>query len=296
MRSITSKSFTLRTAVAQVTLKVSPVTMALLHEGKISKGNPLSDAKKAATHAAKNISQLIPHHHPIPVNFLNVDFYFSDTTIDVSVTVKAIYNTGVETEALTAASVAVLTLYDAMKSVDEEMEIGSVRLLRTTGKKSDRRETVPSSFRAVVVVVSDSVASGINEDISGKKIVEQLLQYKIQNTAYVVVPNKKDEIKKLILRYTDSEKVDLIITTGGTDAGLHDHLSDVFRTLIEIEIPGVAETMHARGQQHKPTSALSHSIVGIRGNALLISMPGSLAGATDAVNAIFPSVLHLFPI
>ena len=137
MRDISRKITTLRTAVAQATLRVSPSTIMLIHENKIPKGNPLEVAKVAAIQGAKNTSQIIPYCHPLPIDFVGVEFTVGETDIVATVEVKAIYKTGVEMEALTAASIAALTLYDMMKMIDDEMEILGVKLLSKKGGKSD---------------------------------------------------------------------------------------------------------------------------------------------------------------
>src|SRR4030095_8611263 len=108
---VSKKVKTLRTATAESTVKLSPATVALLKAGKIPKGDPLPIAKVAAIQAAKGTSQIIPYCHPLPVDFVGVEFKLDDAAVHTTVTVKAIYKTGVEMEALTAASVAALTLY-----------------------------------------------------------------------------------------------------------------------------------------------------------------------------------------
>ena len=133
LRDISKKISTLRTAVAQATLRVSPGTITMINEGKIPKGDPFPVAKVAAIQAAKNASHLIPYCHPLQVEWVDVEFETFESEIRSILTVKAIYKTGVEMEALTAASVAALTLYDMMKMVDEEMEITSVKLLSKKG-------------------------------------------------------------------------------------------------------------------------------------------------------------------
>src|SRR5271170_5838284 len=121
MRDISHKPTTLRTAVAKSTLKMSPATIELVKQNKVPKGDPLPVARVAAIQAAKNTSQIIPFCHPLPVTHVNVEFKIDQDAIDILVTVKAIYQTGVEMEALTAASVAALTTYDMTKMLDDHM-------------------------------------------------------------------------------------------------------------------------------------------------------------------------------
>ncbi len=99
----------------------------------------------AAIQAAKNTSQIIPYCHPLPLDFVDCQFEVGEGTILIRTEVKAIYKTGVEMEALTAASVAALTLYDMLKIVDETMEIRSIKLVSKTGGKSDFVSPFPES-------------------------------------------------------------------------------------------------------------------------------------------------------
>ncbi len=128
MRDISQKTDSLRTAVAKAVLRVSPSTIKAIKDGEIPKGDPLSCAKVAAIQAAKSTSQII--HCVIRFQLLTsaLSFQLDEDAIEIVTTVKAIYKTGVEMEALTAASVAALTIYDMTKMLDEVMQIESVRL------------------------------------------------------------------------------------------------------------------------------------------------------------------------
>src|SRR5262245_17077497 len=115
MRDITQKASSLRTAIAKAVLKVTPSTITKIKDGKVPKGNPLEVARVAAIQGAKNTSQIIPFCHPLPVDYVGVEFHLDQDSIEIITTVKAIYKTGVEMEALTAASIAALTIYDMTK-------------------------------------------------------------------------------------------------------------------------------------------------------------------------------------
>jgi cyclic pyranopterin phosphate synthase len=137
MRDISEKQPTLRTATATAVVRMSRETLMLLEQDKLPKGDPRPVAKVAAIQAAKNTSQIIPFCHPLPIEFVDCRFTTNGNTIEIVTEVKANYKTGVEMEALTAASVAALTIYDMLKPVDKSLEIEHVRLLSKTGGKSD---------------------------------------------------------------------------------------------------------------------------------------------------------------
>ena len=294
MRDVSRKISSLRTAVAESILHVSRGTITLLRENKIPKGDPLPVAKVAAIQAAKNTSQIIPYCHPLPVDFVGVDFEVGDETIRARVEVKAIYKTGVEMEALTGASVAALTLYDMMKMLDEDMEIAGVKLLSKKGGKSDFARTDVTGLRAAVLVMSDSIAAGKNEDVSGKIIAERLQEYGIDVTSREVVPDDREAIEQKLLRYCDELHLDLVVTTGGTGFGPRDNTPEAIRRVVEKEIPGVTEAARAYGQERTPLAMLSRSVSGIRGKSVIVSFPGSKGAVTDGLDALFPHILHAF--
>lgn len=137
MVDVGDKSITRRTAVAEARVRMQPATMALIRENGLKKGDVLATARLAGIMAAKKTSDLIPLCHPLAITKVAVEFEFeSDTVLRIEAMVRVDGKTGVEMEALTAASVAALTVYDMAKAADKGMEISDVRLLSKEGGKS----------------------------------------------------------------------------------------------------------------------------------------------------------------
>jgi cyclic pyranopterin phosphate synthase len=143
MVDVTEKKETERTALAKGTVYMQPETFKRIQEGKIAKGDVLAVAQVAGVMGAKRTPDLIPMCHPLLLT--NVDIAFKENgvpdekgkcSIDISATVKLKGQTGVEMEALTAVSVAALTIYDMCKAIDKEMSFGNVGLVKKTGGKS----------------------------------------------------------------------------------------------------------------------------------------------------------------
>lgn len=137
MVDVSDKNKTKRIAVARGSVEMLPETLLLIRQGKIGKGDVLAVAQVAGVMAAKKTSDLIPMCHPIPITGVDISFQeVGDTTIVIESTVKTTGVTGVEMEALTAASVAMLTIYDMCKAVDKGMVLGETYLVSKSGGKS----------------------------------------------------------------------------------------------------------------------------------------------------------------
>jgi cyclic pyranopterin phosphate synthase len=138
MVDVTAKAATVRTALAGGEVRMRAETFALIRDGKVKKGNVLETARIAGIMAAKRTAELIPMCHPLNITHVQVDFVPDEAAhaIGIRASVRALDQTGVEMEALTAAAVAALTVYDMCKSHDREMTISSIQLLEKSGGKS----------------------------------------------------------------------------------------------------------------------------------------------------------------
>lgn len=137
MVDVSDKDVTKREAVAYSRIVMEPETLARIREGRVAKGDVLAVAQVAGVMAAKKTWEIIPMCHPLPLTGIDIRFSFADEqTLEIEATVKTTGKTGVEMEALTAASVAALTVYDMCKAMDKAMSIESTSLLSKTGGKS----------------------------------------------------------------------------------------------------------------------------------------------------------------
>ena len=136
MVDVTEKSETVRVARAEASVEMSPATVKLLRNRTLPKGNPLEVARIAGIQAGKKTSELIPLCHPLPLTHLDVSIEVIDSGARIEAVVRTKAETGVEMEAMTAAAVAALTLYDMCKAAEKGISIGPVRLLEKSGGKS----------------------------------------------------------------------------------------------------------------------------------------------------------------
>ena len=146
MVDVGEKDVTSRAAIAAGTIRISPEAMGLFRDGKTAKGNVVETARLAGILAAKRTAELIPLCHPLALDHVDVSIEPTDTGFDIEARVRMRGRTGVEMEALTAVSVAALTIYDMVKAADKTMVIEHIRLVRKEGGRSGlyvRREPEP---------------------------------------------------------------------------------------------------------------------------------------------------------
>jgi cyclic pyranopterin phosphate synthase len=295
MVDITHKINTLRIATAEATVVVSkPETILAIQNRTVPKGDVFEMAKAAGFLAVKKTPDLLPDCHPIPIEYTAVHYSIEDLSVTIELTVKTIYKTGVEVEAMHGASVVALTMYDMLKPIDKGVEIRNIRLLEKKGGKSDRR-AVPENLKTGVIVCSDSIAGGAGEDKSGRKIIEKLNALNISVQDYSIIPDDKILIQDKIKSMTDLS-FQMILLTGGTGLSDRDVTPEAVGELLEREIPGIAEAARKYGQERIPTAMLSRSAAGLIGETLVITMPGSTGGVTEYMDALFPHVLHVFSV
>ncbi len=296
MVDITHKIITQRTATAQSIVKVgSSETIEAIKNKTVPKGDVLEVARTAGLFAVKNTSTAIPDCHPLPIEYTAIAYDIKEMEIHIEITVKTIYKTGVEVEAMHGASIVALTMYDMLKPIDKNVEISTVKLLHKKGGKSDFGKNENLNLNVAVVVSSDSVSSGKKEDKAGKIIGSKLNELGLDVSDYVIVPDEIETLQNTVLQFCANHK-DLVIITGGTGLSPRDTTPEAIIPLLDRRIPGIEEAIRAYGHDRTPYAMLSRSVVGFKGDTLIMALPGSTSGASESIDAVFPSVLHLFKI
>jgi cyclic pyranopterin phosphate synthase len=306
MRDITHKQISLRTANAVGVLFCSAETIPLIREDKLPKGNLFDVARAAGFVGAKLTPQLLPHCHPVAIDGMELQFEFLDreqhagllgeealirSGIVIRGEASSIGRTGIEMEILTGVSVAALEIYDMLKPIDRQLEIGYIRLLEKKGGKSDREKYFATSPTCAVLVCSDSAAAGTREDKSGRIIVEMLESVRVEVRHYVVVPDEKARIQQQIREWV-AEDIQYIFTTGGTGLGPRDNTVSAVKEILERDADGIAEAMRVYGQMRTPLAMMSRGVAGSIGETLIVTLPGSSDGVRESLEAILPAVFH----
>jgi cyclic pyranopterin phosphate synthase len=310
MADVGAKAETARRAAAIGSLSMSRRAFALLKAGKLPKGDALAAAEIAGVLAAKNTPNLLPLCHPLPLDLVTVDFTLDSSLpgVHVRCEVATTAKTGVEMEALTGASVALLCVYDLVKPVDPVLEISNIRLeFKSGGKKGfwthpkaavSRLKTPPKAAkppvlgRAAVITVSDRVSARRATDRSGPLLAAGLREMGFKVAQTIVVP---DEIEKIATAINNSAKRSLVVAlTGGTGLSPRDVTPEAVMSVCTRIIPGIGETLRNSGGPS--TAPLSRSLAAQLGSCVVISLPGSPGGVRDGLvvlRELLPHAVHI---
>jgi cyclic pyranopterin phosphate synthase len=294
MVDVSSKLETLREAKAEAVLWVGHEVVSAIRDGHTPKGNIFETARIAGVMGAKRTSELIPLCHALSLTHVSVDMELLENRIVIRTCARTRGLTGVEMEALTAASIAGLTLYDMLKALSKEMRLDGVRLVAKSGGRSEdySAEAPSTGILAAVITVSDRCADGSMKDTAGPAVVALLTQkLGAQIASTCIVPDEKERITAELTDLSD-RKIDLVITVGGTGISPRDVTPEATRTVIDREMPGLAEAMRAASSHVTPNALLSRAIAGVRGKTLILNLPGSLKGATENFSAALPTLPH----
>ena len=263
----------------------------MIKEGKVPKGDVLSASQMAGIFGAKRTADILPFCHNIMIDHVLVETDLHEDGVYVTAQVKCIGRTGVEMEALTAVSAALLNVYDMLKAFDKNMRISDIRLVEKRGGKSDYEEDL-SGLKCAVITLSDTCYRGEAEDRSGKVAIDIIEdEFGGEVVHYKVLPDEKEKIAEEFLSLKD--KVDIIFTTGGTGFSKRDVTPEATKKVIEKEMIGFGEAMRIVGIRFTPKSLLSRATAGIIGEStLIINLPGSTGGVRDNLRMLSPLLKH----
>jgi cyclic pyranopterin phosphate synthase len=305
MADVGPKSPTARRAAAVGTLSMGRRAFSLLSAGKLPKGDALAAAELAGILAAKKTPELLPLCHPLPLDNVSVEFALDASLPGVRVRCEAstTAKTGVEMEALTGASAALLCVYDLVKPVDPVLEISGVRLeFKSGGKKGHwthpktksppKAAKPPRLGKAVAITVSDRVSAGKAVDRSGPLLAEGLRAMGFTVARPIVVSDERELIAKAISRA--AKRASVVALTGGTGLSPRDVTPEAVASVCERLIPGVGEALRAAGGP--ATAPLSRSLAGQLGTAVVVALPGSPGGVRDGLAVLrdlLPHAVHI---
>jgi cyclic pyranopterin phosphate synthase len=295
MVDITHKSNTLRIATAQAIVKVSKQeTIQAIHDKTVPKGDVFAMSKAAGLLGVKKTPELLPDCHPMPIEYTGIEYAIEGLDIIIQVTVKTIYKTGVEVEAMHGASIVALNIYDMLKPIDKGIEIHAIKLLEKKGGKSSYPIADVSGLKAGIVVCSDTLSQGKGEDKSGAVLQERMQAYGLQTSDIQIIADDVDQIQNVVTQLAKENNV--VLLTGGTGLSKRDVTPEAVIPLLDKRIAGAEETIRQYGQERMPYAMLSRSVVGTIGDCLVLALPGSSAGVAESLDAVFPALFHSFKV
>lgn len=286
MVNITHKRSSLRTAIAQATVKVShPETIRAIEQDLVPKGNVFEMAKTAGLFAVKRTSDMIPDCHPLPVEFTKVHYEIEGLCIHIQIEVHTIYRTGVEVEAMHGASVIALTMYDMLKPIDKGIEIQNIKLIRKKGGKSDFKNKVTASEPITFIQCSDDTYQHLETDQLTAVMTTILSKNDLHLQPTIYLPENGELIKEHIKAQQDCP---LILITGKTE-----QINHILTPLFDQKIPGIGEVIRQYQNERNPGAFFSDCIGGILNHSLVITLPASSTDLSAALHALFPYVLSI---
>ena len=291
MVDVTEKTPSIRRARAEGIIMLRADTINLIQNEAMPKGNVLTAAKIAGIQAAKKTWDMIPMCHQLNLSFVNLEFELDREQIMIRSIVKTRESTGVEMEALTAVSIAALTIYDMCKAVDKTMTISAIKLVEKIGGKSDH--AIEYRPRVGIITMSDSISAGKSEDRSGPMLLKGFTDSGCKGDHQKVLPDGSEELIPTIEAWIQ-DGVELIITTGGTGLGPRDLTIQMVENNIDSRLPGIEQALHAYGRGKVKTAMLSRLTAGVVKGTIVVCLPGSTGAAKDALKVLIPTIFHSF--
>jgi molybdopterin adenylyltransferase len=151
-------------------------------------------------------------------------------------------------------------------------------------------------MRVSILTISDSVSRGVRQDRSGRAVAERCEELGWEVVSRAVLPDEESQIMARLIRLADMEKVDLVLTAGGTGLGPRDRTPEATTRVAEIIVPGIGERIRAVGADTNPHALLSRGLGVCRGRTLIVNLPGSPRGAVESFNVVAELVPHAIEI
>ncbi len=295
MIDVSPKFNSLRYGKAVGYLYGNPAAIARVADKTVPKGDVLEVARAAGITAAKKCSEWIIFCHPIPLDWVEISFEVEKDHIKVIAEVRSVWKTGVEVEAITAVTGALLNAYDMLKPLDQSLRLTDIEVVKKKGGKSNFTDNFAEPIKTAVLVISDSTHAGTRKDKSGLIIKDFLADKPVDIAFYEILPDDRQLIPTRLKKLADDDGCRLVFTTGGTGLGPRDVTPEATLDAIDRTVPGIVEAIRRHGKDRTPYAMLSRGEAGERNGCLIINVPGSSNGALESLQALFPGLLHIFP-
>ncbi len=292
MIDISHKNTTLRYARASGKIFLDAKTIEQVKQKMVPKGDVASIARSAGILAAKSTPEWMVFSHTLPLDWIDISMEIFEHGLKFTAEARTVWKTGLEMEVMVAVNGALLNAYDMLKPLQEDITLGDIKLEDKKGGKSDHKDHFDPPITAALVTVSTAKKEGNRPNRSAELIREFLKDQSITLSEEELLAEQKTDIEAALDRLSGS--VDLILLTGSSGPQKSDLVPDIIRKKADKLLPGIGEGMRQYGYQRTPFAMLSNQVAGLKGDTLMISLPGSSSGAEESMHALFPGVLHLF--
>lgn len=312
MINICNKNISYRRACVMGSIYVGKEVFFLIKHKKIEKGDPLLLAEVAGINAAKNTSNILLLCHQINIEnvFLNVVMDEKNYLIKIYCVVFAHAKTGVEMEAMSGVSAALLTIYDLTKKLNPFIFINKIMLLYKDGGENGlvlgSVNDIPLHLRhfffvsgvlfenitVVLITLSDRASFGRYKNLSGQVLVDFFNMKKARVLDCIIIPDDEDIFFNILKSVVDKYAPNIIITSGGTGLSDRDITNCVLSKICTKIVPGIGELLRSAGAHYSSTSWLSCSFAGIYKKSFIISLPGNPSAVFEGLNMLDKLLLH----
>lgn len=308
MIDVGRKRPTRRRAIAAGTIYMNSQAFTAVKTQTLPKGNVLALAEAAGIMGAKQTSSILPMCHPLSLDQASIHCHLNEQENSVTVYAEAVAfaKTGVEMEALSAANIALLTIWDLVKGTDPNLALGEIKLLVKTGGKSGvwtnpngipvwlaeqlPEETPLAGTAAGIIVMSDRASEGSYEDQSGPLLQELLTKSGADISDYQVIPDDASEITEAIQSHVRKYNPALLIASGGTGPGPRDVTPDVLESICDRMLDGLGDLLRFESLHFTDTAWLSRMTAGMLDGTLIIAFPGSPKAVKECWDIIAPFI------
>ncbi len=263
----------------------------ILLEENAPKLDVITAAKVAGIQAAKRASEFIPFHHSTALNWIELDFTSTEDHIKIQSTVKAVTRSGLEMEALTAVSVAALTILDMCKDHDQQVNIQDIKLIPKVSKR--RMLTVKTALKVGIIVISDRITAGLADDEVGQVLQSGFAKEGYHANNYSIISNDADKLIEKVQEWLE-QNIELIITTGGNGIGPRDITLTSLEPFFDFRMEGLEQTLHSIAQVKNNGFYMDRLAAGKIGKTIVICLPIDITLVQDVLNVILPNIHQAF--
>ncbi|MCB0284159.1 MAG: bifunctional molybdenum cofactor biosynthesis protein MoaC/MoaB [Calditrichae bacterium] len=291
MHDASAKPAAHNTSGAEGKIIVNDAARASILDNDKLKNDVVTAARVAGIQAAKRAAEFIPFHHSNTLTWVDLEFKSESDHIQISSVVKAVTPSSVDMEALTAVSVAALTILDMCREQDPEAYIKDIKLVPKTNAK--KMLAVRKPQKVGILVISDRIMAGLAEDKVGLSLKDGFTKAGYNTDNYDIISNDADKLIEKVQKWLEND-VELIFTLGGNGIGPRDITLTSLEPFFDFRIEGIEQTLHSIAQMNNSGFYVERLAAGKIGKTLLICLPLDQSLAQNAMNVLLPNIHQVF--